>query len=291
MKITFNIDNRIAANDFRIDQILKPVHSFDAEDDEDVEADNNKTENKENEISKKVVSKKSKVEKADSEKNIEEELPEVKSIPQKKKFNRRPIKNKSEKIPENPTQEVAKENSGKNQNEAKKSESGKNNSTSGKNQSKSKRIKLNMKKNPPEIKNDKVNSEQNLSEPKTGEVNSEQNSAEGKKEKPTQQNRKRNPRIKKNNSANLGKENKSEEKSDANEQEGKKDFGTSFEIKEGKVDYDPMQKVSNSQMELVSKVVQSYKEQEIKETNIAPVAPKKKGGWWQKLLKKPEENK
>ncbi|MCR4555505.1 MAG: Rne/Rng family ribonuclease, partial [Alphaproteobacteria bacterium] len=63
------------------------------------------------------------------------------------------------------------------------------------------------------------------------------------------------------------------------------------ELKEGKVDFNAKIEVSKYQRDMVSKVMQSYQDEEFRNTEIAPVANKKKrNGWWQKLLKKPGSN-
>ena len=63
------------------------------------------------------------------------------------------------------------------------------------------------------------------------------------------------------------------------------------ELREGKVDFDAKIEVSKYQRDMVSKVMQSYQDEEFRSVEIAPTTNKKKrNGWWQKLLKKPGSN-
>ncbi len=66
------------------------------------------------------------------------------------------------------------------------------------------------------------------------------------------------------------------------------------ELKEGKVDFSSKIEVSKYQRDIVTKVMQSYQEQELNNSSLSnktapPIAKKKRNGWWQKLLKKPED--
>ena len=61
------------------------------------------------------------------------------------------------------------------------------------------------------------------------------------------------------------------------------------ELKEGKVDFEAKIEVSKYQREIVSRVMQSYQKGDLRNAAIPPKADKKKkNGWWQKLLKKPQ---
>ncbi|MBO4405915.1 MAG: hypothetical protein J5821_04235, partial [Alphaproteobacteria bacterium] len=57
----------------------------------------------------------------------------------------------------------------------------------------------------------------------------------------------------------------------------------------GKVDFEAKIEVSKYQREIVSRVMQSYQKGDLRNAAIPPKADKKKkNGWWQKLLKKPQ---
>lgn len=60
------------------------------------------------------------------------------------------------------------------------------------------------------------------------------------------------------------------------------------ELKEGKVDFQAPIEVSEYQQEIVSRVMQTYQKKELRNASISPNSGKKKSGWWQKLLKKPQ---
>ena len=71
--------------------------------------------------------------------------------------------------------------------------------------------------------------------------------------------------------------------------DSQKDIDEIPELKEGKVDFEAQIEVSKYQREIVSKVMQSYQKGDLRNAATPPKTDKKKrNGWWQKLLKKPQ---
>ena len=224
LKITFNVDYRIAANDFSIEQILKPV-SIISEDEDDS--------------------------KLDDDKDVQEKI-----------FDKRLSHNKS-KAPEK-TFSASKKSGQKTRSVKKKNETvSKNSVTADTEESTEKKA---VEPSPSVRKVAKrSNSKRDLQE-------------EGVEKKAKTRGSKKTKVEKDNDSVTTSKS------------KGKKSTETP-ELKEGKVDFEAKIEVSKYQRDMVSKVMQSYQDEEFRNAEISPVVNKKKrSGWWQKLLKKPESN-
>lgn len=232
LKITFNVDHRIAANDFKIEQIFKPAPLV-CEDEEDVETDDEKE--KVTVTSKKVAVKSRFKQK---EKNSKE-ISEKRSTDQKKNVSRSNKKRETslkEKSEEESKISSSKNSDSKTNNKiAKRSNSSKNFPKDDGDAEVSKRSSKKLKKlEAKEPSVDQLNQEYDADQEKVSEM-------------PT--------------------------------------------LKEGEVDFDATIEVNKYQRDMVSKVVQSYQEEDLRNAYITPSVNKnKRRGWWQKLLKKPESN-
>ncbi len=66
-----------------------------------------------------------------------------------------------------------------------------------------------------------------------------------------------------------------------------------IEVKEGSIDFNPITMLDDYQKDIASKVIETYGKEREEVSDIkkgVTSTPKKRSGWWQKLLKKPETN-
>lgn len=229
LKITFNVDHRIAANDFKIEQILKPT-SLVCEDEEDIETDDEKE--KVAVAPRKATGKSRFKQKEKGSKEIFEK----RSADQKKNVSRS-SKKREISSKEKPEEEL-------NVSSPEKFDS---------------------------ITDDKIAKKSNSSEkfPKSeAEVS----------QKPSKKLKKLEAEV----------ETVDQSKQESTDQEKVSEMPV---LKEGDVDFDATIEINKYQRDVVSKVVQSYQEENLRNTYITPSVNKnKRRGWWQKLLKKPESN-
>ncbi len=223
LKITFNVDYRIAANDFSIEQVLKPANII-SEDEDDQKSEG------EEDVSEKVFERRS---------------PQGRSKSSEKTFSAakksgpkiRPIKKKHEVLSKNvePISDIVEDT---------------------------------------RKKETELSSVRKIAKRSTTKKNSQEEKVEKTPKKSS-------------------KKTKTEKEDDiATPKKSKKEKQTEVpELKEGKVDFESKIEVSKYQRDMVSKVMQSYQDEEFRNAEIPPaVGKKKKSGWWQKLLKKPENN-
>ncbi len=261
LKITFNIDHKIAANDFKIEQILKPVSVIsdsDADDDSETETQKDKKESSEKvekNSTKKAIRKKPESKNED----VQEVVSEVKPIPKKKKnFKSRSNVKKEDSVIKKVEQETNSESTSENVTEQK---------TTG--ESEPTTHKIAKRSNTKGRKKSR-----NKDTEESGELQTKiKEKADGKEAMVDNQKTKTSKIIAKDNPQNISQVHEVPE------------------LKEGKVDFQTKIEVSKYQREIVSKVIQSYQNEELRNAAISPNASKKKrSGWWQKLLKKPEGN-
>lgn len=253
LKITFNTDHRIATNDFKIEQIFKPQPII-FDDDESTEAEEKKG-STEKTFSKKLSGKKSEIKEDDSSEVSEG------------KFAQKRRSNKSRSNEKKTGQET---DSG---NTTEQESSDKSVPTTRKIAKRS-----NIKDRKRSRKTD-VSASTEKSE-KIAESNEKSNKRAKRAEKPAKKTK-----------ANTEKESaKTAESRELSEDNSQKQTSTPEipELKEGKVDFQAPIEVTEYQQEIVSRVMQTYQKKELKNSSISPNSSKKKSGWWQKLLKKPQ---
>ena len=250
LKITFNVDHRIAANDFKIEQIFKPTALM-LEGDDDIE---------EEDESEKDSEKKSPKDKQKQKKETSDE----KSVPQKRRRTSPRPNRKQEVLPAEKSDE------------------------------KSEEVK--------EVVESAVESEESV--PTVHKIarrsnlkrNSRKRVDEEASQKETSEKSKKDAgessEVKKSKKATKKSKKAAEPSVPSPKEEPKKEEVSEIpELKEGKVDFETKIEVSKYQKDMVSKVMQSYQEEDLRNTDISPkINKKKKSGWWQKLLKKPESN-
>ena len=235
LKITFNVDHRIAANDFKIEQILKPAPLV-CEDEEDTETDSEKE--KTSTASKKVTTRGNFKQKEKSSKEVSEK----KSIDRKKAVPRSDKKQETSSIEKSDRKVKSEENT-----------------------------KVSSSKDSDSTTADKITKRSNPSKnfPKD-DADTEVSNKSSKKLK--------------NFEAEIYSVDQLKQKNDTNQEK----VSETPTLKKGEVDFDATIEVSKYQRDMVSKVVQSYQEDDLMNAYITPSVNKnKRKGWWQKLLKKP----
>lgn len=244
LKITFNVDHRIAANDFKIEQIFKPTALM-VESDDDTEESESKSE--------KVSEKKaSKGKPKPKEKSVKETSEEKSNSQKKKKMIRRPNKKQDAQTSENSEK--------KSEEKAVESE-----------ESVSKVHKIARRSN--QRRNPRKETVEITSSEETSKKSNVSESSETKSPKKT---------IKK-----AKKDDKTPVSSPKDEPQ-EENAPEIPELKEGKIDFETKIEVSEYQRDMVSKIMQSYQEEDPRNADVPPkVNKKKRSGWWQKLLKKP----
>jgi len=244
LKITFNVDHRIAANDFKIEQIFKPTALM-------VESDDD-TEESESESEKVSEKKASKGKPKPKEKNVKETSEEKSNSQKKKKMIRRSNKKQDAQTSENSEK--------KSEEKAVESE-----------ESVSKVHKIAKRSN------QRRNSRKETVEITSSEENSKKsNVSESSEAKSPKKATKKSKKV------------AESPVSSSKDESQKEDVSEIPELKEGKVDFETKIEVSEYQRDMVSKIMQSYQEEDPRNADVPPkVNKKKRSGWWQKLLKKP----
>ncbi len=253
LKITFNTDHRIATNDFKIEQIFKPQPIvFDDEESTEVEEEKGSTE--------KTFIKKSSGKKSETRENSSSEASETKSTQKKKGYKSRSNMEKTEQEADSEdtvVQESSEESLPATRKIARRSNT--------------KDRRRSRKTDVSEFK-------------KKSEKVAESDEKSNKKAKRTEKSSKKAESGVKKGSAQVT---ESQDISDENSQ--KQTLTPEIpELKEGKVDFQAPIEVSEYQQEIVSRVMQTYQKKELRNASISPNSGKKKSGWWQKLLKKPQ---
>ncbi len=252
LKITFNIDHHIATNDFKIEQIFKPLPII--SEDEESETEEKK------ETAARDSGKKAAKGKAERKEEAAQEVPEAKSETKSAPKKRKSYRSRS--------------NAKKDENDQKEDFS-------------SKQV---------EQKSDS----ENTSEPESSNESAQTTQKIAKR--PNTRGRKKSLKADVDSSAKTSE--KSSEKVEieivepeittpadslTENLENSQQDSEIPELKEGKIDFQAKIEVSKYQREIVSKVMRSYQKGELRNTNISQnTGKKKKNGWWQKLLKKPE---
>ncbi|MBO7537431.1 MAG: Rne/Rng family ribonuclease [Alphaproteobacteria bacterium] len=253
LKITFNTDHRIATNDFKIEQIFKPQPIvFDDEESAEVEEEKGSTE--------KTFIKKSSGKKSETRENSSSEASETKSTQKKKGYKSRSNMEKTEQEADSEdtvVQESSEESLPATRKIARRSNT--------------KDRKRSRKTDVSEFK-------------KKSEKVAESDEKSNKKAKRTEKSSKKAESGVKKGSAQVT---ESQDISDKNSQK-QTPSPEIPELKEGKVDFQAPIEVSEYQQEIVSRVMQTYQKKELRNASISPNSGKKKSGWWQKLLKKPQ---
>lgn len=253
LKITFNTDHRIATNDFKIEQIFKPQPIvFDDEESAEVEEEKGSTE--------KTFIKKSSGKKSETRENSSSEASETKSTQKKKGYKSRSNMEKAEQEADSEdtvVQESSEESLPATRKIARRSNT--------------KDRKRSRKTDVSEFK-------------KKSEKVAESDEKSNKKAKRTEKSSKKAESGVKKGSAQVT---ESQDISDKNSQK-QTPSPEIPELKEGKVDFQAPIEVSEYQQEIVSRVMQTYQKKELRNASISPNSGKKKSGWWQKLLKKPQ---
>ena len=235
LKITFNVDHRIAANDFKIEQILKPAPLV-CEDEEDTETDSEKE--KTSTASKKVTTRGKFKQKEKSSKEVSEK----KSIDRKKAVPRSDKKQETPSIEKSDRKVKSEENT-----------------------------KVSSSKDSDSTTADKITKRSNP------------NKNFPKDDADTDVSNKSSKKLK-NFEAEIYSVDQLKQKNDTNQEK----VSETPTLKKGEVDFDATIEVSKYQRDMVSKVVQSYQEDDLMNAYITPSVNKnKRKGWWQKLLKKP----
>lgn len=257
LKITFNVDHRIAANDFKIEQIFRPTALM-AEGDDDIEEDESKDE------SEKTSEKKSSKGRLKPKEKNSREISEDKSVSQRKK-----------RIPSRPNKKEIQP--------LEKSEK----------KAKSEEIKeiVESEESIPTVhKIAKRSNQRRNSRKEIAEITSQEETSKKSKKGIEESSEKKAPKRTTKKSKKVEKEILPSPKAEPKE-EIKEQVSEIPELKEGKVDFETKIEVSKYQRDMVSKVMQSYQEEDLRNTDISPkINKKKRSGWWQKLLKKPESN-
>ena len=253
LKITFNTDHRIATNDFKIEQIFKPQPII-FDDDESTEAEEKKG-STEKTFSKKLSGKKSEIKKDDSS-----EVSEGKSAQKRRSNKSRSNEKKTEQETDsgNTTEQESSDKSAPTTRKI------------------AKRSNIKDRKR---FRKTDVSASTEKSE-KIAESSEKSNKRAKRAEKPAKKTK-----------ANTEKESaKTAESRELSEDNSQKQTSTPEipELKEGKVDFQAPIEVTEYQQEIVSRVMQTYQKKELKNSSISPNSSKKKSGWWQKLLKKPQ---
>jgi len=228
LKITFNVDYHIAANDFNIEQVLKPVNVI-SDDEDDL--------------------------KLDGDQETAEKVPVKRSFHGRSKQAERPFH--------------ASRKSGLRSNLVKR-----------KHESISKVAESDdANPIPDDVKIEEKKSTKSTPVRKIAKrPNPKKNSQEEKSEQSSKKSSKK-TKVEKSENVAVSKTSKKEKQTEIPE------------LKKGKVDFESKIEVSKYQRDMVSKVMQSYQDEEFRNAEISPaVGKKKKSGWWQKLLKKPENN-
>ncbi|MBO6056094.1 MAG: Rne/Rng family ribonuclease [Alphaproteobacteria bacterium] len=253
LKITFNTDHRIATNDFKIEQIFKPQPIvFDDEESAEVEEEKGSTE--------KTFIKKSSGKKSETRENSSSEASETKSTQKKKGYKSRSNMEKTEQEADSEdtvVQESSEESLPATRKIARRSNT--------------KDRRRSRKTDVSEFK-------------KKSEKVAESDEKSNKKAKRTEKSSKKAESGVKKGSAQVT---ESQDISDKNSQK-QTPSPEIPELKEGKVDFQAPIEVSEYQQEIVSRVMQTYQKKELRNASISPNSGKKKSGWWQKLLKKPQ---
>ncbi|MCR4623473.1 MAG: Rne/Rng family ribonuclease [Alphaproteobacteria bacterium] len=253
LKITFNTDHRIATNDFKIEQIFKPQPMvFDDEESAEVEEGKGLTE--------KTFIKKSSGKKSETRENSSSEASEAKSTQKKKGYKSRSNMEKTEQEADSENtvvQESSEESLPATRKIARRSNT--------------KDRRRSRKTDVSEFK-------------KKSEKAAESDEKSNKKAKRTEKSSKKAESGVKKGSAQVA---ESQDISDKNSQK-QTPSPEIPELKEGKVDFQAPIEVSEYQQEIVSRVMQTYQKKELRNASISPNSGKKKSGWWQKLLKKPQ---
>ena len=307
LKITFNTDHRIAANDFKIEQIFKPVSPV-LFDDEDSETDEKKEE------TEKTSNRRSSGRKIGLKERSFQEVSEIKSAPKKRSFTSRMSAKREDSVTKE--SEIDAEIS-ENGAEQKSSETSPTNELVPTTRKIAKRFGARNRK---KTRSSDIGESAEVSETSSEEVSSKssgkgagRNSEKSiekvdessemprkrakKSEKPAEKSGNRAKKTNKD-AKTASKKTKVEISEPAvstsqvavaeNSQDQDKNSEIP-ELKEGKVDFEAKIEVSKYQREIVSRVMQSYQKGDLRNAAIPPKADKKKkNGWWQKLLKKPQ---
>ena len=266
LKITFNTDHRIATNDFKIEQIFKPQPLV-FDDDESAEAEEKKG------STEKTFSKKSSGKKSETKEDSSSEVSEEKSI--SKKRGRKTHSNARQTERETDSEDTAvQESSDESMPTTRKI--AKRSGT--KDRRRSRRTDL---------------SESPEKSEKSAKKIAESDEKSNKRIKRAEKSAKKSNAVAKKGSAKTEIEEgktKAEDSRDIPEENQQKKTSTSEipELKEGKVDFQAPIEVTEYQQEIVSRVMQTYQKKELRNASISPNSSKKKSGWWQKLLKKPQ---
>lgn len=253
LKITFNTDHRIATNDFKIEQIFKPQPII-FDDDENAEAEEEKG------STEKTFIKKSSGKKSETRENSSSEASETKFTQKKKGYKSRSNMEKTEQEADSEdtvVQESSEEFLPTTRKIARRSN-----------------IKDRRRSHKTDVSESKKKSE------KVAESDEKSN----KKAKRIEKSSKKAESEAKKGSAQIA---ESQSVSYENLQEQTPTLEIP-ELKEGKVDFQAPIEVSEYQQEIVSRVMQTYQKKELRNASISPNSGKKKSGWWQKLLKKPQ---
>jgi len=264
LKITFNTDHRIATNDFKIEQIFKPQPLV-FDDDESVDAEEKK-EATEKTSGRKLSGKKSE---AREDTVISEERSAQKKRGHKSRSNAKKEDSAAKKTSRKTDEKVEEENSS--------------NDSLPTTRKIAKRIGTKDRK-----KSHKANTK--------GAPEKTEDSVEKIAESRTDKKAKRNEKTARNTKAASKKESakvdesKTADSQSVSEENQQKQASVSEipELKEGKVDFRAPIEVTEYQQEIVSRVMQSYQKKELRNASVSPNSGKKKSGWWQKLLKKPQ---
>lgn len=254
LKITFNVDHRIAANDFKIEQIFKPTALM-MEGDDDIEEDEDESEKDSEKKSPKGKPKQKK------------ETSDEKSVPQKRRrISSRPNR-KQEVLPSEKSEEKSEEVKEVVESVVESEESVPTVHKIARHSS----LKRNSRRRVEEETSQKETSEKSIMD-----------AGESSEVKTSKKATRKSKKVEKKIVASSTEEPKEEVKEKVSEIP---------ELKKGKVDFETKIEVSKYQRDMVSKVMQSYQEEDLRNTDISPkINKKKKSGWWQKLLKKPESN-
>lgn len=309
LKITFNTDHRIAANDFKIEQIFKPVSPV-LFDEEESETDEKKEE------TEKTPNRRSSGRKVDRKEESSRETSETRSAPRKRNFRSRPNAKREDSVAKEFEQNIDAETS-ENGAEQESSETNQTNESitttrkiakrSGtRNRKRTRSSDIGESAEVPEMtsekgspRSSKKGTEKSLEKsiekvggsaemPKGHTKKSEKSAGKsGNRTKKTDRDAKT---VSKKTEAEVSEPAVSTSQVVVAESSQDQDKNSEIpELKEGKVDFEAKIEVSKYQREIVSRVMQSYQKGDLRNAAIPPKTDKKKkNGWWQKLLKKPQ---
>ena len=268
LKITFNTDYRIATNDFKIEQIFKPVPMI-LDDDESVDSEEKK------ETTEKSHNRRSSGKKAETREENLSRVSEVKPIPKRKNYRSRSNEKEDSVIKETDSENILEQKSS--------------NISTQETTKTTKHANIKVKKRSYKTNVSESNDKSEESAKKTDVSDKKsrkkvlKTSKSTKKEEVARKKTFPKNEVEVNESEIVSSQNLSEK--NLREQKSTPEIP---ELKEGKIDFQAPIEVSKYQQEIVSRVMQSYQKKELRNTGISPNSSKKKSGWWQRLLKKPQ---